>query len=140
MAKTTVKIPKMDAAIICRNEREKRAARIFIDEMHDIVNDALRGESYGLGAIDEVSGCLHWRIKNLDGQASAFFYMDMVSEPITCINIADAVRAMYEEAKAAESSAADADDDADMDAIKADAAWVLGIEEGSAEWYELMDI
>ena len=144
MAKTTIQIPKIGAVITCRNKREAFAARVFVNEMNSIVDDALRGQSYGLRAVDEYEGLSHWRIKNLDGQTSAFYFMDMIAEPISCVDIADAVRAMYLEALAADNAAAPADEDDDsekyMDEIKADAAYCLGIEYGSDEWYALAEI
>lgn len=145
MAKTTINIPKMDAAIMCRNEREKRAARIFVREMHDTVEAAVRGESYGLGAVDESTGWTHWICKDLEGNASAFYFMDMLEESISSVEISEAMRAMYEDemSKAAGDDPAAAEDaaaDMYMDAVKADAAYCLGIDEGSDEWYELMNI
>lgn len=143
MAKTTINIPKMDAAIICRNKRELFAARVFVDKMESIAEDAVEGYGYALAAVEEFGGSCHWLIQDLYGMAGAFFHMDMLQPdmPISSVEIADAVRAMYLEATGAAGDTADTPaNDADMDAIKADAAWVLGIEDGSDEWYELMSI
>lgn len=131
----------MGAAIVCRNNRELTAAQIFVNEMESIAEDAASGYGYALKAVEEFAGSCHWMIQDLYGKASVFFHMDMLQpdEPITSVDIADAVRAMYLEltdAAAVEDAAADAD----MDAIKADAAYCLGIIEGSDEWYALMDI
>lgn len=144
MAKATVKIPKMDAAIICRNEREKKAAWIFVNNMRDTAKWAAESDDptyWARRVVDPYGGCTEYTVTELHGIASTFYYMGMLDEPIGSVEIADAIRAMYlEEIGAAGDTADTPADDADMDAIKADAAWVLGIDEGSDEWCELMSI
>lgn len=146
MAKTTINIPKMDAAIVCRNERERTAARVFVNDMVDIASAAVKGYRYGLAAVDAVSGSAHWLFEELHGTAAAFFHMEMLQphEPISSVELADAVRAIYlDMMDAAGNTPADDEDTAAavyMDAVKADAAYCLGIDEGSDEWYALADI
>lgn len=146
MAKTTINIPKMDAAIICRNKRELFAARVFVDKMESIAEDAVEGYGYALAAVEEFSGSTHWLIQDLYGMVGVFFHMDMLQPdmPISSVEIAEAVRAMYLEATGAAgndpAAAEDAAADMYMDAVKADAAYCLGIDEGSDEWYALMEV
>lgn len=143
MAKTTINIPKMDAAIICRNNREAKAARIFVDDMRDVAIWAAESDdaNYWARRVVDVGGCCERYVEELNGMSSVFYYMGMLEEPISSVEIHRAIVGLYEDeltARAADDE--DAAADADMDAIKADAAYCLGIIEGSDEWYALMDI
>lgn len=148
MAKTIINIPKMDAAIICRNKREKFAANCIINSMYLAADAAVDGYAWALDAVSGRDGdaILSDTVQEIKSRLSVFYFMDALepNAPVSVSDIVDALAALYEDAKKARGVAGDtADtpaDDADMDAIKADAAWVLGIDEGSDEWYELMSI
>lgn len=143
--KTKVRIPKTDIDIICHNQREESLARIFVRQFHQVVEWALESDDSEYWARRVVSkyGYIENYIKELDGQSSAMYWLDMLKEPFTPSEIHNAIMAMYEESKAAQAaSPADEDDEAEMymDEIKADAAYCLGIEYGSDEWYALAEI
>lgn len=143
--KAKVRIPKTDIDIICRNEREKSLARIFVRQMDDVVRCALESDDAEYWARRVVSkyGFAENYIRELGGQSSSMYWLDMLKEPLSYIGIHNAVMAMYEEGKAAQAaSPADEDDDSEMymDEIKADAVYCLGIEYGSDEWYALAEI
>lgn len=143
--KAKVRIPKTDIDIICHNQREEGLARIFVRQFHQVVEWALESDDSEYWARRVVSkyGYIENYIKELDGQSSAMYWLDMLKEPLTPSEIHNAIMAMYEAGKAAQAaSPADEDDDSEMymDEIKADAAYCLGIEYGSDEWYALAEI
>ena len=68
--------------VTARNQREARLARIFNNKVNDIigwlgrddmkaVDNSLRAETYN-----------NWLIQELDGMASAMYFMDMISNPM----------------------------------------------------------
>lgn len=134
-------IPTTDIVITCRNKREESLARIFINQMEDVVEWAIASDDphYWARRVVDADGWDENYIRELDGQSSAMYWLGMVGEPITMTDIHNAIMAMY---AAGIESAADEDDAAAayMDTVKADAAYCLGIEYGSDEWYALADI
>lgn len=143
--KTKIRIPKTDIDIICHNKREESLARIFVRQFHQVVEWALESDDPEYWARKVVSkyGYVENYINELDGQSSSMYWLDMLENPLTPSEIHGAIVAMYEEGKAAQAaSPADEDDDSEMymDEIKADAAYCLGIEYGSDEWYALAEI
>lgn len=150
MAKTTVKIPKIDAAIICRNKREKFAAGCIINSMYFAADAAVDGYAWALKAVSGRDGdaILSDTVQEIENRLSVFYFMDALEPdaPVLLNSIVDALAALYEDAKkardAVDDTAAVEDAAADMymDAVKADAAYCLGIDEGSDEWYALMEI
>ena len=144
--KTKVRIPKTDIDIICRNKREESLARIFVRQCHQVVEWALENPDdpdYWARRVVSPFGYGENYIKMLDGQSSSMYWLDMLEEPLVPSDIHGAIMAMYEEGKAAQAaSPADEDDDSEMymNEIKADAAYCLGIEYGSDEWYALAEI
>lgn len=142
--KTKVRIPKTDIDIICRNKREESLARIFVRQFHQVVEWAVEesaNPSYWACRVVSEYGFTEPYIRDLDGQSSAMYWLDMLKVPLTGSEIHEAIKAMYKEA-ASVASPADEDDDSEMymDEIKADAAYCLGIEYGSDEWYALAEI
>ena len=143
--KSTIRIPKTEIDITCRNKREEGLARIFVRQFHQVVRWALESDDveYWARKVTSEFGYFENYIKELDGQASSMYWLGMLKEPLGMMEIHEAIVAMYEEGKAAQAaSPADEDDDSEMymDEIKADASYCLGIEYGSDEWYALAEI
>ena len=143
--KTKIRIPKTDIDITCHNKREEALARIFVRQFHQVVEWALESDDpeYWARRVVGLYGFAENYINSLDGQSSSMYWLDMIKEPLTPSAIHGAIMAMYEEGKAAKAAApADEDDAAEqyMDEVKADAAYCLGIEYGSDEWYALAEI
>lgn len=145
MAKTKIRIPKTDIDITCHNEREASLARIFVRQFDDVVRWAVEerhNPSYWACRVVSEYGFTEPYIRDLSGQASAMYWLDMLKQPFTDGEIHNAIMAMYSEAAGNAPAPADEDDEAEqyMDGIKADAAYCLGIEYGSDEWYALAEI
>lgn len=143
--KTKIRIPKTDIDITCHNKREESLARIFVRQFHQVVEWALESDDpeYWARKVVGEYGYFENYIKQLDGQSSSMYWLDMLEKPFTPSEIHEAIRAMYEEGKAAQAaSPTDEDDETEqyIDGIKADAAYCLGIEYGSDEWYALAEI
>ena len=91
--KAKIRIPKMDAVIMCRNEREAKLARILVNNMRDVVEAAIEGYKYGLDAVSEFSQS--YLYEEMYGAAGAMFHLGMLEEPLSSVEFAQACRAMY---------------------------------------------
>lgn len=150
MAITTINIPKTNVTIICRNKREKFAAGCIVNSMYLAADAAVDGYAWALDAVSGRDGdaILSDTVTEIKNRLSVFYFMDALEPdaPVSVGDIVDALAALYEDAKKARdavddtAAAEDAAADMYMDAVKADAAYCLGIDEGSDEWYELMSI
>lgn len=92
--KTEIRIPKMDAVITCRNERELFAAQILIDNMEYLANAAVEGHSFADAVIDEF-GAGSYHFSEMYGKAGFMYHMGMLEEPLSSVDFHRACRAMY---------------------------------------------
>lgn len=141
--KTEVRIPKTDIVITCHNKREATAARIFVNALNLDAEAAYEGWNWALEIVG-VGGSSSTEVENLGGRADMMYFMDMIPRCISTVTIAQIITELYEDLKAAGNAPAPTDEDDEseqyMDEIKADAAYCLGIEYGSDEWYALAEI
>ena len=98
--KTEIRIPKTDIDITCHNEREATLARIFINQFKDVVDWAVEerhNPSYWACRVVSAVGFTENYIREMSGQASAMYWMDMLKEPLVDAQIHNAITAMYNE-------------------------------------------
>ena len=132
----TIRIPKTDAVITTRNKREERAAR------HFLIHLDTAAMCY---ADNHNNDILTMRCENLEGEAEFMYWLKMIGDdaPFISLQFRDIVLAMAADiAVEIAVEVTDEDDEAEqyMDSVKADAAYCLGIEYGSDEWYALAEI
>ena len=95
-----IRIPKMERRIHTRNSREEIAALVFVNNMEACAEAAIEGYKWALEVVD-IAGCASLTATDLGGRAAAFYHMDMLDEPLSSVEIADAIRELYVEMKEA---------------------------------------
>lgn len=93
MANKVFTIPSTDITITARNQREERLAWIFCYEIEMNAKGAADGDNYGVNLLRD--GCTHRIAHEMDGEASAMYYLGMLKEPVSSVVIADAIEAEY---------------------------------------------
>ena len=82
-----VKVNILGIEIKARNKNEERMAWIFNDEVESIVKD-WSTEKFWKDSFAE-RDFQHWRFLELSGQASALYFMEMIEEPLSSVEIRD---------------------------------------------------
>ena len=92
--KTEIRIPKMDAVIMCHNKRELFAAQILIDNMEYLADSAVKGYAFADAVADEF-GAGSYHFAEMYGKAGFMYHAGMLKEPISSVEFHKACRAMY---------------------------------------------
>lgn len=94
---TKIEVPKTNKAIYAHNSREELAAGVFVSNMQMCAEAATEGYEWALEVIR--MGCVASKVDEMFGQAAIFYHMGMTEGLITSVEIANAVRELYEEMK-----------------------------------------